>query len=521
MAVDPTFGSGGATQTPIEWNSTVPPVAACQADGKIVIAAGRTVSGGGAAMVLIRLNPDGSLDNSFGTGGVAAFPGQWTDAVASAIFVQQDGRILVGTQAIMSSNTGGLYRFNSDGSLDTTFGTAGQLSVDFPLQGIGEQPGGAIVAAGAHDKSIVVARFNLDGSRDDTFAGGGRAEISLASADYFKLDKLLIAPDGRIVLGAQYDVAPGSPQTATIVVHLLVTRLNADGSADTSFNQGLPVTRAYDSRVTDMSLMPDGGVLLLSQNASGAVPIVILSRFNADGSADAAFGTDGVVVSNSGQPLETDWGPSNLYVRPTGEIVVQGSGTGYLFSTHFDSHGNFLHADETKFTVDSDSFVNSIADANGKLIGLDWDPRIEQDANGHSSYHYWLRVFRINPDGYAWAPDPAPVAAAALSPVAQIIQDRAAVRSARNARKARLAALEANLQCDRVAYRAAIRQAHAASHLSRLSVATGNTQSVTQLAARLSEDRNAIVSFRRSDLTGVFAAEQTLRVDVKQFHHSR
>jgi uncharacterized delta-60 repeat protein len=92
-----------------------------------------TASNGGAAFAVIRFNANGTVDQTFGTGGVATATFGNAVQSAQAVLVQPDGKILVGGQVLFGGrpprDIGGLARFNSNGSIDTTFGSGGQEPV--------------------------------------------------------------------------------------------------------------------------------------------------------------------------------------------------------------------------------------------------------------------------------------------------------------------------------------------------------------------------------------------------------
>ena len=182
--LDTTFGIGGKVITDIGGSDTAYDVA-IQADGKIVVV-GETYNSNGNFAVT-RYNPDGSLDSSFGNSGkaIADFANQ-TDR-AYSVTIQSDGKILIGGITYNGNQTdAALVRYNSNGSLDTTFGNGGKVSTNFEgksewIESIAVQPDGKIVVGGSVDPNdFALIRYNSDGSLDTSFGNGGRVITSMS-----------------------------------------------------------------------------------------------------------------------------------------------------------------------------------------------------------------------------------------------------------------------------------------------------------------------------------------------------
>src|SRR5207247_2453332 len=134
--LDPTFGIGGKVLTDFMGPIAVTAKAtAIQSDGKIIVAG----SGGDASTfrsLLVRYNPDGNLDTSFGTGGRVSNEFFAASNGPTDLALQQDGKIILvgggpGNPAIQGSSTFAVARYNADGSLDNSFGSSGMVSTDF------------------------------------------------------------------------------------------------------------------------------------------------------------------------------------------------------------------------------------------------------------------------------------------------------------------------------------------------------------------------------------------------------
>src|SRR6266705_4719560 len=181
--LDPTFGSAGMVTTDINRSTDIANAVAVQADGKLVVV-GTTYKQNDYTdedFVVTRYNTDGTLDNTFGSRGRVRtdFPG--LAAVPSSVVIQTDGKIVVAGGAFPLFTFAGnfeIVRYNSNGSLDTSFGNGGIVTTTFPAGSyaftVALQPDGKIIAAGnvlvdfnlgdISDTDFALARYNSDGS---------------------------------------------------------------------------------------------------------------------------------------------------------------------------------------------------------------------------------------------------------------------------------------------------------------------------------------------------------------------
>ena len=203
--VDPSVGDGGHKIVDFGGDDHARR-ATLQADGRIVIAGDSTAGTGGHNFAASRLNPDGSVDSSFGAGGKVTLDFGGDDS-ADAVVVQPDGKALLSGDTTAGAGAGDLAvaRLNPGGGLDTSFGAGGKTTVDFGGQDVGRaaalQPDGAIVLAGgtarAGGEDFAIARLSPAGALDGAFATGGRATVDFGGVDVARA--VLLQPDGKIV----------------------------------------------------------------------------------------------------------------------------------------------------------------------------------------------------------------------------------------------------------------------------------------------------------------------------------
>lgn len=248
---------------------------ALQGDGRVLVGGSFTNFNSVAMNRITRLNYDGSLDSTFNPGSGADNP---IYAVAQS---PVDGKVLVGGAfgRLDGVTYNAVGRLNADGTPDTTF-NAGGLGANATVYALAVQTDGKIVIGG--DFTAVngvscnhLARLNTDGSVDATFNVGTGASDSVRA--------VAIQLDGRILIGGLFSSYNGN-------TFIRVGRVNADGSADTSFSPGA----GADDMVSCIAIQTDNRILLGGQfTHCNGVTRHHLTRLNPDGTVDPTinFGT--------------------------------------------------------------------------------------------------------------------------------------------------------------------------------------------------------------------------------------
>ncbi|MFO0455309.1 MAG: Ig-like domain-containing protein, partial [Planctomycetota bacterium] len=298
-----------------------------QSDGKIVLA-GRAMIGSGFDFALVRYNANGSLDSSFGTGGrvITSFGGGFDAGLCAAI--QPDGKILVAGVATVGSNTDvALVRYNTDGSLDTSFGTGGKVTTAINVgssstgYGITLQSDGKVIVAGSagngSNDDFALVRYNANGTLDTSFGGGDGIVTTAIGTTGEYARSVTLQPDGKIVLGGYSEIG-GNFDFALV-------RYNPDGSLDSSFGTGGKVTTAIGTGMDigqSVTLQPDGKIVVGGGSLMGSNLDFALVRYNADGSLDTTFGTGGKVTTALSASVDQG---NSVTIQSDGKIVVGGT----------------------------------------------------------------------------------------------------------------------------------------------------------------------------------------------------
>lgn len=300
-SLDPTFNGTGQAQTDVS-GSGADDAAACvavQADGKIV-AAGYT--GNTRRFALARYNTNGTLDTSFDGDGKVITPMGTSHAEITAMVIQPDGKIVVAGYA-RSSSSGqdfAVARYNTDGSLDPSFGTLGthMISIttgdDSPtcltLDGSELLIGGrAFVDGKAH---FVLLRCNENGGAQLSWGFGGVITTPVGAYGA-GANAIALQPNGKILLVGYADADTGTWADFAAV------RYNSGGALDTSFGTGgkviIPISASNVNEYgNSVVLQPDGKIVIAGESFPGSA----LVRCLPDGSLDSTFGTGGKVWFN-------------------------------------------------------------------------------------------------------------------------------------------------------------------------------------------------------------------------------
>ncbi|MBH8576028.1 DUF4347 domain-containing protein, partial [Nostocaceae cyanobacterium CENA369] len=353
VVLDNTFGNGGKVIT--DFGSTdIGRSVVIQNDGKILVAG---VSNNNFAVV--RYNSDGTLDTSFDTDGKVTTNLGSTD-IAYSMAVQADGKILV---AGKRGNDFALVRYNSNGSLDTSFDTDGQVTTDIgnatsdTAYSITLQTDGKILVAGVSAGNFAVVRYNSDGTLDNSFGSGGKVTTDIGNATSDTAYSITLQTDGKILLA-------GSSAN-----NFAVVRYNSDGTLDNSFGSSGKVTTNLGGTdvAYSMVMQADGKFILAGKRTSDFA----LVRYNSDGSLDTSFGSSGQVITDIGSGTSDT--AYSVSVQPDGKILLAGSSANNFAVVRYNSDGTLDTNFNTTGKITTDIGGTDIAyaltqQADGKII---------------------------------------------------------------------------------------------------------------------------------------------------------
>ena len=351
--LDPTFSGDGIQTTDFGAYETAFGMA-LQNDGKIVVV-GKTLTN----FALARYTPDGDLDNSFnGTGKQITNIGG-TDQ-ADAVAIQVDQKILA---AGTSDNNFALVRYNTDGSLDGSFGTGGIVTTTFGVassetgRDIAIQNDGKIILVGNSDADFAIARYLDNGNLDPLFSGDGKQTADLGGSDYGF--GVAIQGDGNIVV-----VGMSSGDIALV-------RFTPNGALDNTFgNLGIQITDIVGTDYGyDVAIQKDHKIVVAGicyGVGSGDFTLVL---YNQNGTIDTTFNGIGWRFSN----FNSQDAAKSLLIHPDGTYIAAGASGYYPAVTRIMPNGSMDH------TFGLFGKANTIAlgfQAYGEEVALQMDGKI-------------------------------------------------------------------------------------------------------------------------------------------------
>jgi uncharacterized delta-60 repeat protein len=324
---DLTFGDDGKIVTNFVVGYDGADAVAIQSNGRIVTAgyADDPVKGG-TSFAVARYRPDGTLDPTFGDGGLRRVRFGQREEGAESVLIQADGKILVGGTSVAStSERFALARLNPDGTLDPTFGTSGKVvtaSAEASAQGLVLQSDGMIVVAGAsnttNESVFYVARYRADGTLDPNFGGGVVTKDLGCCNDLGSNADTALQGDGSIVVAG---TGPGD--------HFVLLRYAPDGVLDPTFSGDGIRNIAFETTSCDwgssVAVQSDGKILEAGSSSSACgTPAVdfAVARLNLNGSLDKSFGGDGRITTDFNTKVD---GILGLRLQDDGRIVAVGS----------------------------------------------------------------------------------------------------------------------------------------------------------------------------------------------------
>jgi uncharacterized delta-60 repeat protein len=435
--LDPTFGSsGGLVNTTIGSGAQAFAVATypnegTANDGKIVAVGDAVIPSHGHQqgteyVAVVRYNRDGSLDPMFGGSGEV---GTKATGTGMGVAVQPDGKVVI---ADWGSGAFTVLRYNADGTPDATFGSAGQVNVKFSksstddVYNVALQADGKIVAVGETNNGgstwdLGLVRFNSNGSLDASFGTGGKVVTQFASSLSQPIQSLHITS-----LAIDPNTSPLDPNSGKLIVATRdldgasagVVRYNTNGSLDTGFGGAgyVLLSGPYNPAVAVES---DDRIVVAGTN-----PGIVVDRLNADGTLDASFGTGGTVVAPP--PSGDSDAVSGVAIQSGGKIVVGGSqspigvalGDG-LMAARFNADGSL----DAAFGIGGFT-ATAPGTGQGEAMALEPDGRIVVAGRNFNNGMVLARFVAYGPQVGSFTASPNPVTAgSSLTLTASSISD--------------------------------------------------------------------------------------------------
>jgi uncharacterized delta-60 repeat protein len=344
-----------------------------------------------------------TLDQTFDLDGWATIDFGNTEERAGSAVLQSNGKIVVAGSSYNGTSTEiTIVRYNSNGSLDTSFDNDGKVSTNISSSPYGTsvalQSDGKIVVAGtSFGSNTFVARFNSNGIIDSSFDADGIATATIGSVSH---NSLTIQSDGKIVLVGR--ISSGSNGQIAVI------RYNSNGSLDNSFDLDGVVTTTIgtNSWASSLALQPDGKLVVTGNSDNGSDLDIVILRYNNDGSIDNTFDLDGIVTTTIGN--DDDYAAS-ISLQNDGKIVIAGTKMNPGGSTNASSivvvRYNINGSLDTSFNANGKvitDIVNPDDDETVTSVVLQSDGKIMltgRSYNGGMIGYFYMFLVRYNVNG--------------------------------------------------------------------------------------------------------------------------
>jgi uncharacterized delta-60 repeat protein len=359
--LDRTFNNSGIVRTTINGENIVGTSVAIQPDGKILVS-GHRQDPTQSNFIVARYEVDGRLDSTFSLSGTVVAPIGQDFGLGSQAAIQSNGKIVVaGTDSYDSGKFQiAAVRFDQHGNLDTNFGNTGILTTstsngnDFGYA-LTIQPDDKILVAGRILTDVAIARYTMTGTLDTTFKGSGIVTTTNGPTEAYDI---AFQNDRIVAVGVSVD---GSESD------YLVVRYDADGNLDTGFNGNGIVTTSVATGTDDVSyygvaIQPDDKIVATGEGRdNNGDPVIVLARYNDDGTLDPDFNGAKVVTTSVGSGVAG----AKIAIQDDGEIVVAGTcieeGQSKFVVVRYNSDGSL----DTEFG--NDGFITTAIDSNGSV----------------------------------------------------------------------------------------------------------------------------------------------------------
>ncbi|WP_099070686.1 DUF4347 domain-containing protein [Nostoc linckia] len=399
VILDTSFNTTGKVTTDFNGNDEASYSIAVQDDGKILVA-GYSNNGTDKDFAIVRYNSNGTLDTTFNTTGKVITDLNGNDDGSYSITVQDDGKILVAGY----SNNGtdddfAIVRYNSDGTLDTTFNTTGIVTTDFNGNNEGGnsiaiQSDGKILVAGysnnGSDDDFAIVRYNSDGTLDTTFNTTGIVTTDFNGTNEAG-NSVAIQSDGKILVAGYSNNGTNND--------FAIVRYNSDGTLDTTFNTTGKVTTDFNGKDEggySITIQDDGKILVVGVSNNGTDDDFAIARYNSDGSLDTTFNSTGKVTTDFNASNET---ANSITVQDNGKILVagysnNGSNDDFAFA-RYNSDGTLDTTFNTTGKVTTDFNGN---DEGGNSITIQDDGKIlvAGVTNNDTDYDFAIARYSVN-----------------------------------------------------------------------------------------------------------------------------
>lgn len=342
---DTTYGTNGQTVVAVTAGSDKVFRCTVGANGDLFLT-GESPMNDGMDLVVTKLDSTGTVDNSFGSSGIAVL-GHSGDDQGQCVLEDDMGRIVVGGMVRDTTvRSLAVVRFLSDGSLDNSFGSAGlqkvvqTLSGEFSAIAIDDMGNYVLAGRGNYSggiDSVYVARMDASGTLDPSFGSGGMQALEVGDNGVNVTD-MVILPDGKILIS-------GHVSRLSTQREFFAMRLDAGGTLDNTFGTGGVTMTGYSTTIDvcrGMAIDQQGGIILAGHNDLLSYEGIFLTRLFNDGTVDVGFQQASSSIDFYPSPTSNGDVSVNSPAGSTIELVAVFDAQGRMVSTRSEATANGL-----------------------------------------------------------------------------------------------------------------------------------------------------------------------------------
>ncbi len=367
------------------------------------------------------------LDPTFADGGVAKIVFGSGKSWASTGLTQPDGKIIVVGSIEYKGHIGAiaLTRTDPNGKPDHRFGNKGvvitKVGVNSRSTAVGLMPDGRLVVAGwayveKGKEGITLAMYNVDGTLDSRFGDRGLLIFPMEYSTAY-VYTLAVQSDGKIVIGGKITIQKEYRDSAGLFIrsvpddYVFLARLNGNGSFDASFGTNRVVVTDVGGgsiKITGLALQLDGKLIATGTRYKKPNSTIVLARYNANGSLDKSFGVEG----QANRTMEKGWyGSPTISTLPDGRILLicgyslEGESWLSLTQLHVDGSPDLAFGENGTITKKTKfrSYIDFIPvkQPDGKILISGMSLRPPMPGKSQPPFYYSFGIARFLPTGDA------------------------------------------------------------------------------------------------------------------------
>ncbi len=398
--LDTSFDTDGLVTTDFTGDDDAGQSIAIQANGSIVVTGEAGLPSGFTDVAVLRYTSAGLLDSTFDTDGKLTTDFGGESDFGNRVVINASGKIvIVGTATLTNTYYDfALLRYNTDGSLDTSFDTDGKVSTAIRTStdeaaSVAVLANGSFVLAGSAqnvNKDFALSRYSAFGQLDSDFGTNGKVTTSIDSGDDL-VRRVIETPTGKLL-------AVGRTQSGSNW-NVALAQYHADGSLDTTFGTGGIVVTDFgsaDDDAVDVAIDALGNIFVAGHRSGANGMDIVVARYDVNGTLNTTFGTNGFVTTSLGASDET---AAKLAIQNDGKLVLVGYTTANSNADMLVARYNSDWTLDTAFDSDGIAFIDFGSDDYAQSVTVSYNGKITVAGASGTGNALDFALARLTPSG--------------------------------------------------------------------------------------------------------------------------